>query len=112
MTRRKAHRIVITGGAAFVERTSDRLREVGADVVTAADADELFTLVVRRNPTAVVLPVDGTRESGHLTCAKLRLTRPKLRVVLVGEPTPRVERFARFVGAEFATAADAALTLS
>ena len=112
--RRKAPRVVLGGGPGFAPETAEQLRQHGWDVCSAGTTDNLHALALRKNPAAVVLPVETGGESGFLTCAKLRLMRPKLRVVLVGEPTPRAERFAGFVGGGFATeatAADAVLKL-
>jgi DNA-binding response OmpR family regulator len=100
--------VVIGGGAGFAARTTERFLARGVDVCTAMALDDLHTIAARKNPTAVILPVEAAGESGYLTCAKLRLSRPKLRVVLVGEASPSAERLARFVGARFATEATAA----
>jgi DNA-binding response OmpR family regulator len=106
--------VVFGGGPGFADRVADQFRLLGWDVCTAATADELHRKVARKNPAAVVLPAAAACESGFLTAAKLRLTRPRLRVVLVGEPTGQARRLAGFVGAGFATeetAADAVLKL-
>jgi hypothetical protein len=111
--KRKAPRVVFGGGPAFAARVADPFHRLGWEVCAATE-ETLHALTVRKNPTAVLLPVEAGAESGYLTCAKLRLARPKLRVVLVGKQTPRAERFARFVGATLAdeaTAADAVLKL-
>lgn len=111
---RKAPKVVFGGGPGFADRLADQFRLMGWDVCTTADAAELHRKVVRKNPAAVVLPAATAGESGYLTCAKLRLSRPRLRVVLVGESTGRARRLAGFVGAGFATeatAADAVLKL-
>lgn len=106
--RKRAARVVVGGGAVFAARAAERFLACGVDVCTAIALDELHAMAARKNPTAVVLSVEAAGESGYLTCAKLRLTRPKMRVVLVGEASPRAERLARFVGARFATEATAA----
>ena len=111
--KRKAPRVVFGGGPAFAARVAEQFRRLGWTVCTA-DGEELYALAIRKNPAAVVIPIDAADESGYLTCAKLRLTWPELRVVLVGERTPKAERFARFVGATLATettVADAVLKL-
>lgn len=110
----KRKRLLLGGGPGFGVRTADALRRLGWDVCTVAPGADLPSLALRKNPVAVVLPVEAAGESGFLTCAKLRLMRPRLRVVLVGKPTPGAERFAGFVGAGFATdatATDAVLKL-
>jgi DNA-binding response OmpR family regulator len=112
--KRKAPRLLLGGGPGFAVRAADVLRGMGWDVCSAAAGNDLGTLAARKNPAAVLLPVETAGESGYLLCAKLRLTRPKLKVVLVGEPTERAQRLARFVGAGLATeatAADAVLKL-
>ncbi len=110
----KRKRLLLGGGPGFAVRTAEHLRRLGWDICLAATGADLPSLAARKNPAAVLLPVEAGGESGFLTCAKLRLMRPRLRIVLVGAATPRAERFARFVGAGFATeatAADAVLKL-
>ncbi|MDB5308796.1 MAG: hypothetical protein JWO38_2998 [Gemmataceae bacterium] len=112
--RLKRPRVVLRGGPGFAVQSVEHLRLLGWDVCNASTDADFHTLTSRKNPAAVVLPVEAGGESGFLTCAKLRLTRPKLRVVLVGELTPRAQRLAGFVGAGLATeatAADAVLKL-
>ena len=104
----KAPRVVFGGGPAFADRLADQFRLLGWDICTAATADELHRKVLRKNPAAVVLPAATSCESGFLTAAKLRLLKPRLRVVLVGEPSGAARRLAGFVGAAFATEDDAA----
>jgi len=106
--KRKAPRVVLAGGPDFAVRAAEYLYLMGLDVCSVNGPDHLHALAVRSRTAAVVLPVEAGGESGFLTCAKLRLSRPKLKVVLVGEPTHRSQRFARFLGAGFATEADAA----
>lgn len=107
-TKRKTPRVVLAGGPGFAARAAEYLYLMGFDVCSARSAADLHSLAIRHLTAAVVLPIEAGGESGFLTCVKLRLSRPKLKIVLIGEPTPRVERFARFVGAGFATEADAA----
>ena len=112
--RKKAARVVVGGGAVFAARAAERFLASGVDVCTAIALDDLHAIAARKNPLAVVLPADAAGESGYLTAAKLRLTRPKMRVVLIGEATPAAEKLARFVGARLvteATAADVVLKL-
>lgn len=106
--KRKAPRIVLAGGPDFAVRAAEYLYLMGLDVIAAGSAEALHSLAIRSRTAAVVLPVEAAGESGFLTCAKLRLTRPKLKVVLVGKPTDHTRRFARFLGAEFSMEADAA----
>ena len=112
--RSKTRRVVLGGGPGFATRTVEHLREHGWDVCGAETDADLHSLTLRKNPVAVLLPVEATTESGYLTCAKLRLMRPKLRIILVGEPTPRAQLLAGFVGAGIVSedeAADAVLKL-
>jgi DNA-binding response OmpR family regulator len=83
------------------------LRRIGWDVCMASTSNDLYDFALRKNPLAVVLPVETADESGYLTCAKLRLTRPKLKVVLIGEPTERGRQLAGFVGADLISEANA-----
>jgi len=106
--KRKAPRVVVGGGPGFALGASERLRRLGWDVYTVANGDDLHALTARKNPSAVLIPLSDGLESGYLTCTKLRLTRPRVQVVLVGEMSPRAIRFAGFVGAGFATEANAA----
>jgi len=105
---RKTPRVLVGGGAGFALSAAEHLRREGWDVCTAATTADLHAYAMRKNPVAILIPVEACGESGFLTCAKIRLTRPKMRVVLVGEATPRLESLARFVGAGFATEATAA----
>lgn len=105
--KRKAPRIVLAGGPDFAVRAAEYLYLMGLDVISAGNAEALHSLAIRSRTAAVVLPVEASIESGFLTCAKLRLSRPKLKVVLVGQPSLRSLKFARFLGVDFATEADA-----
>jgi DNA-binding response OmpR family regulator len=99
--------VVLGGEPGFAEKTAAYLRQIGWDVCTAATSEDLYAYAARKNPYAILLPVQNREESGYLTCAKLRLTRPKLKVVLVGEPTECARNFAGFVGADLASEANA-----
>lgn len=105
--KRKAPRVVLAGGPGFAVRAAEYLYLMGLDVISAGSAEALHSLANRSRTAAVVLPVESTSESGFLTCAKLRIVRPKLKVVLVGSPTARSLKFARFLGVDLATEADA-----
>jgi DNA-binding response OmpR family regulator len=98
---RKAPRLILGSGSAFMEMVAEQLRRRGWDVHTAP-SEETVRAAVRKNPVAVVLPVAGGVESGYLTAVKLRKAKPKTKVVLVGDRTAAAEKMARFVGAEFA----------
>ena len=106
-SRRKVPRVVLGGEPGFAAGTADMLRRIGWDVCMASTSDDLYDFAVRKNPLAVMLPVETAGESGYLTCAKLRLTRPKLKVLLIGEPTERARQMAGFVGANLTSEANA-----
>ncbi|HEY3789722.1 MAG TPA: hypothetical protein VGL71_12750, partial [Urbifossiella sp.] len=106
--KRRAPRVVLAGGPGFAAGAAEYLYLMGMDVCSAASSADLHALAIRPRTAAIVLPVEAGGESGFLTCAKLKYTRPKLKFVLIGDPSPYSERFARFVGAGFATEADAA----
>jgi DNA-binding response OmpR family regulator len=85
---------------------ADRLRKSGWRVHRVADCNALRDLTCHMTPNVVVLPADGPDESGWLTCAKLMRAIPRLRVLVVGEPTGEATRLARFLGAEAPVPAD------
>jgi DNA-binding NarL/FixJ family response regulator len=98
--RRKAPRLVlglgVSGLAAAVE---NHFRNLGWDVARAGNGEEAGRMAHRHKAAAVVLPVESQTESGLLTCAKLAITRPNARVVLLGPEDRRLARFARYAGA-------------
>ena len=86
---------LVLGGRAFSARLAALLRELGWDVQTAADAAEARRLALRHRPHAVLLAADADDESGFLSCAKLRLCLPRVRVVLVApEKSPAARAIA------------------
>jgi DNA-binding NarL/FixJ family response regulator len=98
--RRKAPRLVLGLGVSGLATAVDaHFRSLGWDVARAPSGEEAGRLARRHKATAVVLPVESTTESGLLTCAKLAITKPHARVVLLGPEDPRLARFARFAGA-------------
>jgi len=102
---RTSPRLVLASGSAFMEMVAEILRKKGWDVCTATP-EEAVTAAVRKNPAAVILMAEGPVETGYLTAKKIRVAKPKQKVVLVGERTETAEKMARFVGAEFTTEAD------
>jgi DNA-binding response OmpR family regulator len=86
--------------------TAERLHGFGWRVHRVADCDALRELTCHMAPDVVVLPADGPDESGWLTCAKLMRAIPRLRVLVVGEPTGEATQMARFIGAEAPVPAD------
>ena len=107
--KRKFPRIVL-GGAAHTVRLADQLRRLGYDVHTAATTDAAVRLVMKKNPTAILLPADVPGgESGYLTSAKLRSAKPRLKVVLMSATrNDRDARMAKFVGASLVAESAAA----
>jgi DNA-binding response OmpR family regulator len=85
--------------SALLTATIDRLRRAGWRVFRAATIDSVRDLAHRVGPEVVVLPADGSDESGWLTCAKLLEAMPGLRAIVVGKPTADGTEFARFIGA-------------
>src|SRR5262245_11774293 len=81
------------------ETVAERLQSRGWRVLRAGNAVEVRRLAGRHRLDVVVLPVDSPEESGWIACAKLRVARPRLKVLLMGERTPAALRFAQFVGA-------------
>jgi hypothetical protein len=101
--RRKGPRVVL---AAVAAQVAEQLRKQGWDVHTAEGADDAARLALCKHAAAVVIPAETAGESGYLVCAKLRRSRPDLRVLLVGaERTAKAEHFSKFVGGSFAPAA-------
>jgi hypothetical protein len=86
--------------SAVTAATAGRLRRKGWRVYCAATCDALRRLTCRITPEVVVLPADGSDESGWLTCAKLLREIPRLRMIVVGEPTADGADYARFIGIE------------
>jgi hypothetical protein len=91
---------------ALTMATADRLRRSGWRVYHTVTCDALRRLTCRIMPDVVVLPADGPDESGWLTCAKLLRAEPRLRVIVVGGPTPDGPELARFLGVEGPVPAD------
>jgi DNA-binding response OmpR family regulator len=92
--------------SAVTTEAANRLRESGWRVHRASGCDSLRRLACRKSPEVVVLPADGFDESGWLTCAKLLRAAPRLRVIVVGEPTAEASDMARFTGVEALVPAD------
>ena len=103
---RSARRVVLAVWVRFRSKVAEMFHKHGWEVFMMGDGG-VHAITAETEPQVVVLPEDAGDESGYLTCAKLRLVRPELRLVIVGaERTPERERFAEFVGATFATAPD------
>jgi len=93
--------VVDLGDAALARPLADAFRRNGWEVHVASGQQGARKMIRDLRPLAAVLA--GTRpnrESGWLTCKKLMLERPNLKVVLVeANPTARDHRLADFVGA-------------
>ena len=74
-------------------------RRLGWDVYTAQSGSEARRLARMLEADMVILHVDLPEESGWLTCAKMKISGPAVRVVLYGPESPRLRRLAAFVGA-------------
>ena len=110
--RRLARRVVLAGAFPHGANLAEQFRRHGWEVLTVSPEHDVHAAAAEASPHAVILPEDAGDESGYLACAKLQLTRPELKVVVVGsERTPERERLAEFVGAVFATPTDGACEL-
>ncbi len=86
--------------SAHAALTCRQFRRLGWEVHLASSGPEARRLVRLLEPQAIVLAVGLRDESGWLTCAKLLLEHPNMKVVLLAErSTESMGRFARFVGA-------------
>src|SRR5262245_32228996 len=73
-----------------------QLRQRGWTVWQAGSADHARRLAASHLPSAIVLAADSEDESGWLTCAKLKLAQPRLRVLLVGDIDGSAPEFADY----------------
>ena len=98
--RRTAPRLVLgLAPSPLADAVADHFRDLGWDVTHAKSSVEAGWHAHRAKPTALVLSTDQPPESGHLTCAKVRLSSPACRVVLVGPDCDVTARRARYAGA-------------
>ncbi len=110
--KRTAKRIVLAGRFPFAMKVAELFRKLGWEVHTVTTEDDVHAAVAETIPHAIVLPEDAGDESGYLACAKIRQTRPELKLVVIGiEHSETRARFAEFVGAEYLTEADGAQTI-
>jgi CheY-like chemotaxis protein len=85
---------------AFASPCARLFRRLGWEVHMAAGASEVQRLVDQHAPQVAVLDVDLPEESGWLTSAKLTLTHPGLRVILLaGDRSETLGERAATVGA-------------
>jgi DNA-binding response OmpR family regulator len=99
-------RLLIAGGIHLACKAADHFRMLGWEVLNVSAGDAMSAALSRKT-TAILLPTETDLESGYLLAAKMRETRKKLKVVLVGtDRTPKLERFAAFVGAAYVAEAD------
>ncbi len=98
--RRKVPRLVLgLAPSQLADAVATHFRTLGWDVTRAKSGVEAGWHAHRGKPAALVLSADFPGESGHLTCAKVRLTSPNCRIVLVGPGDPVSARRARYAGA-------------
>lgn len=98
--RRTAPRLVLgLGRSGLADAVARHFESLGWDVTHTQTGTDAGKLAHRARPTAVVLATQLQGESGLLTCAKVRLTRPHVRVVLVGPDDDTLARHARYAGA-------------
>jgi len=93
--------VVDLGDAALTRPVADAFRRHGWEVHVPSCQDNARETVREIRPLVSVLAVSPpNRESGWLTCKKLMLERPTLKVVLVqANPSASDQRLAEFVGA-------------
>lgn len=105
--KRAAKRVVLAGRFKTGTNVADHFRKQGWEVFTVTTERDVHATAVKMDPHAILLPEVAGDESGYLACAKLLITQPDLKVVVVGkERTAKRERFAEFVGAQFMTEDD------
>jgi hypothetical protein len=98
--------LVVAGGGRPVRDAAGRLHLHGWDVVNVPATDAVRAAIGRK-PLVVLLPEDAGLESGYLVAAKLKIARPRTKVILIGPcPCVKAERFANFVGARYAAETD------
>ncbi len=92
--------IVAHGDSSFAALACGTFHELGWDVHQAESGPEVRRLTRAVEPRFVVLDALLPNESGWLTCDKMRLEFPEVRVVLVAvDPGFHEANFAVFVGA-------------
>lgn len=103
--KRHARRVVLGGRFAHAAKLAEQFRQLGWEVHAVAAGD--VHAAAAAGAHAVLVPEVAGDESGYLACAKLRRTRPHLKLAVVGaDRTAEREALARFVGAGFVTEAD------
>ena len=100
-TLQSARVVVALGNAPHAQPIHEAFRQQGWEVHIAKSSCDARRLVREVRPRASILCAEAPqRESGWLTCKKLVLEKPSLRVVLVtNTPTDEAKRLADFVGA-------------
>jgi len=93
--------VVDLGDEELARPVADAFRRHGWQVHVTSCQEDVRQMVSEVRPLVSVLAASPpNRESGWLTCKKLMLERPNLKVVLVqANPTGRDQRLAEFVGA-------------
>ena len=92
--------IVAHGDSVYAAQACRTFRRLGWDVHQAASGPEVRRLTRTVEPRSMILDALLPNESGWLTCDKLRLECPDVRVILVAvEPGFHEANFSVFVGA-------------
>jgi DNA-binding response OmpR family regulator len=87
--------------AGYRARAASYLWRLGLDFASVGSAQDLHEIAQAVTLPLVVLDTDLPDESGYLTCAKIKRSRPDCRVLLLGHPAASENyRLAQFVGAE------------
>ncbi len=91
--------IIAHGDAAYAALVCRTFRRLGWDVHQSESGPDVRRLARRVEPRCIILDALLPNESGWLTCDKLRLEMPDVRVILVAvDPGFHEANFAVFVG--------------
>lgn len=98
---RESKLIVAHADSRYRADITRRLRLRGMDVFTTSSASAVHALAHEYRPGLILLDTELKDESGPLTCAKLKISYPDCKVMLVGKQlSGEAIRLARFVGAD------------
>jgi DNA-binding response OmpR family regulator len=93
--------LLVHRDAGYRKEVLPRLQARGVDVTPAGTAEATHALAAEIRPHLVILDADLPDQSGALTCAKLKISHPSVRVILVGRHwNGEQARLARLVGAD------------
>jgi ActR/RegA family two-component response regulator len=89
------------GDNSYRSEVTRKLRARGVDVTATSTAGVAHGLAQQLAPAVMVLDTNLQDESGPLVCAKMKISYPDCKVILVGpELTGEAVRLAAFVGAD------------